>query len=200
MLQLLPTLSLLLSWITSGALAIPLLELQLLQQLYTQTHGDQWIWRPKGPRWNFDAPNPNPCNTREMAWQGLTCSALPPDCVDANSSFCQIARIDLDLRGLRGPFLANWSGFTRLLGLSVNANNLTGPIPTVFPPSLGTLWLSRNSFTGTIPSQLALLPSIAIIHLEANALVGTIPSAIGELTTLRSLYLSQNRLSHPPYD
>jgi Leucine-rich repeat (LRR) protein len=184
-----------LSWIISNCLAIPLLELQLLQQLYKQTHGEQWVWRPFGPRWNFDVPHPNPCNTRDMVWQGLYCSSPPLDCMEANSSFCQITRIDLDLRQLQGPLLTNFTGFTRLLGLSVNSNNLTGPVPALLPPTLGSLWLSRNSFTGTIPSQLTLLPSISIIHLEANALVGTIPSEFGSLTTLRALYFSQNCLT-----
>jgi hypothetical protein len=181
-----------------SVVAIPFTELTLLFQLYLQTNGPNWNWRaavPFGPRWNFEVANPNPCNTKGVTWQGISCSLPPQNCTNATSPLCQILRIDLDLHEMRGPLLSNWTDFSRLIGLSFNANNLTGPIPWLYPPTLGALWFSRNQFSGTIPPELALLSSLAIIHFEGNSLKGTIPSAVGDLSSLRSLYFSMNQLT-----
>jgi hypothetical protein len=38
------------------------LNLQVLYDLYTSTHGEYWIWRDDlGQLWNFSDPNADPC-------------------------------------------------------------------------------------------------------------------------------------------
>jgi hypothetical protein len=47
------------------------LDLQVLYDLYTSSHGEYWIWHDDlGQVWNFSDPNADPC-----AWQGISCLA-----------------------------------------------------------------------------------------------------------------------------
>jgi hypothetical protein len=182
--------------------SVPLEEISVLKQLYQQTNGDNWLWRPKkiGPQWNFDVPSPNPCNTNGSAWQGITCSKLPNFCSSSNSPSCSVTSLSLELYGLKGQLPDNWTGMTSLTRIVLPRNRLTGNLSKRLPLSLRFIDLESNFLSGSLPSEFGSLSSLTYLTIEGNRLRGTISSSLGDLINLSHLALGYNFFSQtiPP--
>lgn len=155
--------------------AIPLVERQVLLDLYAETNGANWAG--VSPPWGSALGT-------ECTWGGVTC--------DGTQS--RVTEIALPRKNLRGPLPATLNQLTSLRRLDLSRNRLTGPIPSVTGlVNLQELLLSRNTLSGSIPS-LAGLSKLESFNVSTNQLTGAIPALTG-LTSLRSFDVSFNRLT-----
>ena len=70
-------------------------ELNVLQDFYISTNGNNWIWQPlsNGIEWNFNN-NSDPCKDN---WQGITCTII-------STQLCSVSEIQLKYYNLEGNY------------------------------------------------------------------------------------------------
>jgi Leucine-rich repeat (LRR) protein len=163
------------------------MEVNVLQDLYMATGGDNWRWKSLfgfGEIWNF-TDGSDPCNNR---WQGVECTAA------RNGTAYDEWRItSLDLQGykLRGTLPESLVNITELSSLVLAFNALQGTLPAFLGnmSALTLLDLAGNLLKGSIPETFHNLTRLSTLSLCANRLTGTIPAYIGEFTSLKTLGL-----------
>jgi Leucine-rich repeat (LRR) protein len=163
-------------------------EYMALQDLYTYTSGENWVWIPSlTTKWHFPVALTVPCTD---GWQGLTCVG--------NIAGCSIQILNLEDRGLSGPLVSSLQNLTGLTTLIFNDNNITGTLP----PEIGNMqalkyvYLYGNQIFGPIPSELGLLaPTLIVLSVYSNYLTHTLPVELCNLYGLSSLFLDKNLLS-----
>lgn len=127
----------------------------------------------------------------------------------------------IDQPGLSGTLPEDWSGLTRVWGITMINTSVSGSIPSgwarlrklatlsladsklhgLLPPWLGSLEqlkvliLANSSFTGSIPASIGDLSMLQALALGGNKLGGTLPEALRALRSLQYLDLSNNHLS-----
>jgi len=207
---------------TSALGAIPTSERAVLDAMYVQTNGDQWI---DNTGWEGEAGT-------ECSWHGITCDAdqthitglglqynnlsgsLPSiSTLSALTSFIaygnnlsgqipslagltQLKNFDVDTNRLTGP-IPLLTGLTALMFFRVDSNALTGTIPSLAGlTSLSYFSVARNYLSGSIPPLVG-LRALRTFDASANVLTGPIPP-IDDLGALRNLYLESNQLIGPP--
>jgi len=159
------------------AMAVPPGERAVLNAIYTQTNGAQWIVN-RG--WN-GAPG------SECDWFGVIC----------DSAGAHVIALNLAGDNLSGPLPA-LDGLTELSLVYIGQNALTGEIPPLSGlAALTKFYIADNQLTGAIP-PLARVAALRGFVASGNRLSGPLPT----LTTLKALQyfdVSDNRLTgHVP--
>jgi Leucine-rich repeat (LRR) protein len=177
----------------------PSSQIQGLEFLFNSTNGTHWRWRPEalnGPKWTFSVPQPDPCNDKNKAWQGITCSSTPSVC---RTQDCEIVALTLTSYDLAGSLPANFfSMVSSLTSLQISSSqNLTGSIPSDIGllSQLSQISLDSNELTGSIPSEICLLNKLKIFFAPSNGFTGTLPNELNSLSLLNLISLYSNRLT-----
>ncbi|MBS0583076.1 MAG: hypothetical protein JSS42_08240 [Proteobacteria bacterium] len=150
--------------------AIPVEERAVLNALYAQTQGKNWI---NNSGWNG-------LQGSECTWYGVTCDA----------SETHVLSVALPNNNLTGT-LPDISGLEQLTNFSVRSNHISGEIPDI--SNMKNIWnfiVNDNRLTGSIPN----LPKTNLaIDVSYNKLTGSIPSLSG--LRLDSFYANHNGLT-----
>jgi len=174
---------------------IPFSERQALFDLYHFTQGTKWIWNDNSlrPRWDFNDPTINPCDSIN-SWQGLTC--IINSGVDS-MIFNVIVGINLKGYNLHGPLSESIGDMIHLQELVLSNNRMTGTLPiSIYNlSSLIVLLIDDNQFNGTLSNSIDQLSQLLKLELRQNNFFGTIPSSIAALTHLKTLAMSYNSFS-----
>ena len=152
-----------------------LTDRQVLELLYDETNGPDWI---KRSNWLSDMPLSD--------WSGVV--------TNENG---QIRALNLQDNNLSGPIPSELASLTSLEQLDLRGNQLTGTIPPELASIVGLqkLVLAFNRLSGSIPSGLASLVNLRELDLGVNQLSGSVPPELASLTSLQSLKLGLNQLT-----
>ncbi len=126
--------------------SIPATQLSALRDLYYNTSGDSWAWRPVasfGPQWDFSSPGVDPCadgTDSLQVWQGLACDYGPTQCI-TNASLCSITEIALSSYSLDGRIPSTLDQLIGMQNLILQSNQIFGSIPHSFGSLTNLLYL-----------------------------------------------------------
>lgn len=164
-------------------------ERQSLRDIYTSAGGDGWRWQSNAGRWNFTAPDVNPCTPGSQRWEGLGCVVF--------GDYYYISNISLSSYNLHGTLSDSIGNLTSLTSIDLRFNNLTSTLPTSieFLSNLQALYLDSNSLTGTIPFKaLTHSSSFQTLTLSSNRFTGSISQWMCSISTLVFLSMYQNHV------
>ncbi|KAI3933794.1 hypothetical protein MKW92_038036 [Papaver armeniacum] len=134
--------------------------------------------------WSLTNGSNSPCN-----WTGIRC-----DNAD------RVTEINLENSAVNGTLNQfNFSVFTNLSSVNLDANFLGGKIPALIGSNSKLVYLNlgSNDFTGTVPSEIGNLLELRFLRLANNFLSGTIPYQLSNLQKLIFLDLSYNSIGGP---
>ena len=181
----------------SAFAAIPVLERQMLVDLYTQSNGSVWT---VNTGWNGAAGT-------ECTWYGVTCDAgqnhvtgivLPLNNMTGAINpminlLPALTKFEVQLNQIAGT-IPSLSGLVALERFDVSGNLLVGSIPSLTGlTALRRFWVASNKLTGSFP-DLSGLSALETFSVSDNKLTGNLPSLSG-LAALQSLRLYNNQLS-----
>lgn len=170
--------------------AIPSIEMNALEAIYQNLHGDYWLWNISTVKWNFTGCN-NPCSQN---WYGISCLT---SCSSHNPSIlatCGIERLEINSFNLSGIIPPQIGNLTHLQYLTFETNHLFGPFPSEIGNIRGLLLLSfgSNFLSGPLPYSIGNLVNIQEFSVVNNYFTSSVPSSFTNLRSLRAISLVNN--------